>query len=512
VSSDRIFSWLLVIASLIMIAPLWCVTAPPMPDYPAHLATFALIGGAISRFYHVHWIFVPNLASEMIVPGLAKLTGMTNAIRLFLSAGVAMWILGAGAVQRALYGRAGLAPLLGAFFAYNANFVWGFFNYYFAAGLALMTFAAWIATAERNSLSRTLLFTVAATILYFCHLFAVAILGLMIFCFETAQLYSARGFDLRAWLRRMADLAAMFLPAALAFLFLRPMGTEDGRLEFNLADTMIDRFESLILYHFDAPAYALPILLLLLLALALVTRRAAIAPSLWGVLAVLLLGALLAPEWAMGGWAVHLRLPSFFCILLFASTQIRIERRIAAALAGIALALMSGLAWQITENWRGYDRQFAEFRAALPGLPQGTRLLTVLDGATLGDESDQPYWHMGDYAIADRDAMTQLLFTTRGQHLVRLQPPYDRYAASTAQQGSPPDIGELDDLAQGQVDEDTDIRDTFPYLMYFQCHYDEALVVHFAGTRSPVPAMLRLRHAGSFFSLYDIKPDKMCPR
>jgi hypothetical protein len=45
-----------------------------------------------------------------------------------------------------------------------------------------------------------------------------------------------------------------------------------------------------------------------------------------------------------------------------------------------------------------------------------------------------------------------------------------------------------------------------PYLDHFQCHFDIAVVVHLDGKRTPVPAMLRLRHAGSFFSFYDIVP------
>ena len=211
----------LILATLILIAPLWCVTAPPMPDYPAHLATFYLIDGGtqnpiLARFYRIQWIFAPNLASEMMVPWIARLIGLTVAANLFLSAGIAMWVLGAGALQRALYGRVGLAPLLGAFFAYNANFTWGFFNYYFAAGLSLLAFAAWVASAKaRHGAARLLAFTLAATILYFCHVFAAAMLLMMIACFETAQ---RAGLDLRraAAQGMRGRVALIFLPSALA--------------------------------------------------------------------------------------------------------------------------------------------------------------------------------------------------------------------------------------------------------------------------------------------------------
>jgi hypothetical protein len=50
----------------------------------------------------------------------------------------------------------------------------------------------------------------------------------------------------------------------------------------------------------------------------------------------------------------------------------------------------------------------------------------------------------------------------------------------------------------------------FPYLIRFQCHFDTALVVHLGGHRSPVPDMLELEHAGSFFSLYRIRRDEHC--
>ena len=106
----------------------------------------------------------------------------------------------------------------------------------------------------------------------------------------------------------------------------------------------------------------------------------------------------------------------------------------------------------------------------------------------------------------DQGAMTALMFTTRGQHVIRLKPPNDRFAAATADQGMPPDIAQLTDLARGKNVHDPIIGNDLSYLRYFPCHYDEALVVHLNGARSPVPALLKLRHQGSFFALYDILP------
>ena len=104
------------------------------------------------------------------------------------------------------------------------------------------------------------------------------------------------------------------------------------------------------------------------------------------------------------------------------------------------------------------------------------------------------------------------MFTTAGQHVIRARPPLDRIAAKSADQGSPPDIDELDDLAASRMEADEDYRDIFPYLARFQCHFDQAVVIRGAGARSRTPPTLRLVHDGSFYAVYDIVPDARCGR
>src|SRR5258707_7998427 len=111
---------------------------------------------------------------EIVLRTLVRRTGVLPFAKLFLTAALFLWVLGPGAVHRALYGRTGIAPLFGSFFAYNANFLWGFFNYYFSAGLSFAIFAGWIASENRNGTARLAGFTLAVTMLYFCHLFPAA--------------------------------------------------------------------------------------------------------------------------------------------------------------------------------------------------------------------------------------------------------------------------------------------------------------------------------------------------
>ena len=41
--------FLLPLSAAILIAPLWCVAVPAMPDYPAHLAAFFMIAGGAAH-------------------------------------------------------------------------------------------------------------------------------------------------------------------------------------------------------------------------------------------------------------------------------------------------------------------------------------------------------------------------------------------------------------------------------------------------------------------------------
>jgi hypothetical protein len=496
-------------ACVILAVPLWCVASPPMPDYPAHLASFYLIGGGLSHYYRVEWAFLPNLAGEAIIPFLAKLLPLEVATKLFLSVAIAMWVLGPAAIQRALFGKVGLGGVIAAAFAYNAPFMWGFFNYYFAAGFSFFVFAAWILSDANRKPVHFAGFALAFMLVYFAHLFALVTLLMLIGCFEISGAWRERRFSVSELARRLSSLTALCVPAGLVYLFLTPHG--DGlNVQFNFLDTMAERFEAAIQFHFDLPAYALTGSLIVAFAAGFLTRHLTVASRMIPGLIALFFCTLLAPEWALGGWGVHFRLPAVLGVMLFAASDVTLSRQktFAGLIAMIIIFLCQAAI--LTIEWQRVDLRYKGFRAAASDIRPGARLLTVLDGDSLGWSADQPYWHMAEFAVIDRGAFTPLLFATRGQHIIRVLPPMNRYAAATAQQGSPPDIDELNDLAAGRKDADEDIRNVLPYLLQFQCYYDQAVVIHGDGPLSKIPQMLHLTHSGSFYALYDIVPDEKC--
>ncbi len=510
-------SWAIPVSAAILILPIWLARVPAMPDFPAHLATFHLLAGGardphVAQYYRVEWAFVPNLAAEIVVPALSKLMPLLAATKIFLSAVVAMWVLGAAAIHKALYGRIGVAPLAASFFAYNANFMWGFFNYCFGTGLSFLVLAAWIASDGRRGPWRLAAFSMLVTAVYFSHLFALATLLVMITCYELEKLWGERPLSALKVISRAAPVGAIFLPAFLAFVLLKPHGADSSHLEFNLLSTLDDRASAAIQFTFDRPAYLLFVALFLFFVIGLYLRKVTLHPRMRLLLGLLAGAALFTPEWAMGGWGVDLRLPAVLGVLAFAACEFRLGERATEAFAAAVMALIVYQCATLTGNWRYYSKQFSEFRTAISTIAPGSRLMTVLDGDAMGLASDQPYWHMAEYAIIDRGDFTPLLFATKGQHVIQLQPAVRKIAAATAQQGSPPDIGDLDDLEAGNIRDDPDIKSGFPYLIRFQCHFDYAVVIHSGGGQTAPPDMLQRVHAGSFFSLYRILPSDDCNR
>lgn len=511
-SEQNRFAWALVACAALLALPLWFAAMPAMPDYPAHLATFYLLSGGakspvLAQFYRVHWTAVPNLAGEALIPLLGAWIGLRAATAVFLTFAVVAWSLSGAAIQWALFRRITPAPLLGSAFVYNANFMWGFFNYCFGTALALLVFAGWIMAERQRRPWLLACFSLVTLVIYFCHVFAAAMLLLLVFCYEFSAI--SRQTPFAENLRRLGLPLVIAIPAAVAFLFFKPAGA-GGSVEFNIIDTILDRLSSPMQFAFDRPAWLLLAALTALVVYGLWTGRIGLHPRMKPLLLVLVVLCIFMPEWAMGGWGVDLRVPALFGTLAFASAEFRFERRVQLALAGAAVLLAGWQSATLSGNWRYYGHRFAEFRTANRLIRPGSKIVTVLDGDSIGLASDQPYWHMAEYAIIDRGVFTPLLFTTRGQHVIELTPAVAGIAAASAQQGSPPDISELDDLAAGNSRDDKDIREVFPYLLRFQCRFDVAVVIHLAGHRSPVPDTLAPMHEGSFFSLYKIRRDENC--
>lgn len=509
--------WAAVLAGTgaLLIWPLWLSGPPAMPDYAAHLAGYYLLGGAartppLSHFYGIAWGLIPNLAGEAVIPLLAQAMPLETAAKLFLSAALVMWVAGPALIHRVLFGRVGPAPVAASLFAYNVNFMWGFINYYFAAGLCLVVFAAWIAGGSWPRTVRVPIFAAAAVVVYFCHIAAAALLALLIGAYEGSRACDRAARPARRGAAVLAETALVFSPVAVLFL-MRPGADLDGDVSFNLVGTFPARIVGMIERGFSSPAYIVLTAVVVLCIWGARNGRLKIHPRMRFVVAAVAFVALLAPESVMGGWGLHLRFPAVAASLLFASSEIRLGGRTTLGLCAAAMAALAWMSVTLAGQWKGYDRQVAAFRTAVADLPRGSRLMTVVDPAARTQIDTKLYWHMAEFAIIDRSAFTALMFATRGQHAVYVKPAFAPFAARSAEQGTPPGLGELPALAAGRADGAEGFKANHSYLLNFPCHYDEAVLVHGRDGPLHVPRFLKIRHRGRFFSIYDIARPRTCP-
>ena len=239
------------------------------------------------------------------------------------------------------------------------------------------------------------------------------------------------------------------------------------------------------------------------------SKHIAIAPALKVPILVLTAATVLMPNSLSGVWGADFRLPAVLvCVLLAsfiakpeAAKQVRV-----AVLLGVALLL--GRTVFITDHWRTFDAQFAEFRAASAVVAKGAAILEVQDPR---DKPDTPgrivspvFWHLGSLVVIDRAAFFPTLFT--GHTSIDAAP--GRKAIDTPV-GTPVTRDVF--LKTGDADDSPYplghrlSRYIWLYFVGWQETYDYVLSVRFDNA-SPLPTdALERVHVGSYFDIYRVK-------
>ncbi|HYJ44333.1 MAG TPA: hypothetical protein VEW06_07730, partial [Xanthobacteraceae bacterium] len=130
-----LFAVLAAIASIPILLYPW----PPLGDYINHLSRMHVIATVrsdpdLARFYQIDWQVIPNLMMDLIVPLLQRvmnvyLAGQTYTIMCFV-----VILSGTMALNRQLYGRWSVLPLIAFPLLYNSVFLVGTMNYLFGIG------------------------------------------------------------------------------------------------------------------------------------------------------------------------------------------------------------------------------------------------------------------------------------------------------------------------------------------------------------------------------------------
>jgi hypothetical protein len=402
---------------------LLCDITLPLFDYPNHLARMHILidlahSPELQRFYEVVWRPVPNLAMDAVVPVLTHFMPLAWAGKSFVLLTLFLIAGGAAALNRVLFGGWSAWPCLAFLLLYNRFLLWGFLNYLFGIGLALFAFAFWIALGEKSAAPRLAVGALFALLLFFAHLLAFGLYGVMVMGYATGLVLRRR--------RRVAELflaAAPFLPP-LAILFLASPGAVAGAVRFGPAGRKLDLLFSVFdNYHriFDISSFVFVALALLF---AFVRRWARLAPDMLVPLGLLVLVYLAMPnQLATASGADH-RIPLLFDLVFIAGS--RWEARLPRAqrrFLGAALVLFLLRLGLVSVSWQASERTYANLLPALDLLPEGSLVAVAYPPEAVNSEAT-PLAHFPTLAVLRRDVFVPTLFAASTQQPVALRPFY----------------------------------------------------------------------------------------
>lgn len=402
--------------ALAAVAPLWIGELPPLSDLPQHAAQVSILrhwndpACGYPALYEVRWLD-PYGLGYALAWALAGFVSTATALRLVLSAAIVALALATRRALGALGGDPDWAVLVLPL-AYGFPFSGGFFPFVVALPLALALLPAGFRYAREPRLGRGLALGALCAALYFAHLLALAVAGLMLAAVAGAAARSARELP-----RRWAPLAVA-LPAPVAWWLLSPTG-DRGRQASAPYVWGAERLLDLPVQVTGIPGrgWAALALALVLVSFASTRPRPARDPARWApfgaVALVVLFGPTafyLAPRFAL------LLVP--LLLLAFDRPAEPLPRLRRAQLGAVAFLLLAVVGFRFA----AIVREGAGLAQVLARAPAGGRLLYLPFDRDSRWATEAPFLHSGALYGVDRCGVAEKSFARAFQIPVAYRP------------------------------------------------------------------------------------------
>jgi hypothetical protein len=428
----RAVALLFVALMAVAIIPVLTHRLPPLSDYVNHLARVHVINeigedANLSRFYSIDWAIIPNLMIDLVVPWLSEIMNVYAAGQAFTVLSFLLIVSGTLALNRALFGRWSVLPLIAIPLLYNGVLLVGVMNYVFGIGLALWALAGWVMIRERRFVPRLALSTLFVVALFFCHLFAVGIYALGLLAFELQRLWEKRAEPL--W-PRLIDFVATGFP----FLVVGPLilaGPTPNTPGFSADWEFWGKIHGLLLavnVYYPLVAFAL-VAAVVLVGVYSVRREALnFHPFGWAVLAVGAIAYLAMPRVLLAAHLADQRLPIALAFILIACIDIQLRTRTARyAFVGILALVVTMRVIEVQAVWSGVSPRAEEFLKSVRMIERGKRILVVHGSGSGEDEiTNNDLMHAASLATIERSALVTTAFTVPGKHILRARNPYNK--------------------------------------------------------------------------------------
>lgn len=482
--------------------PVLLTPIPAMVDYPNHLARMYILSQNgtpnANPHYEVAWAFYPNLAMDLLVPQLARLTSVENATRLFLLLSQLLIVGGAVLLERVRKGRIHLAGFAALAFLYCLPFSWGFVNFEFGLGLALWGIAVYLLLADGPWPLRFVANTVFVAALYAAHFFSLGIYGATLGLYELWRIRH-QGITYRVGAARLGALA---IPALALFGIMHMTAGSIGNegTSWFLGFKPIWPLRIMNGYNLTVAATTG---LALMISLLFAARRGALKLEPAGIYLAIGFALLyvLIPSKLFGTSFVDLRVIPAAALILPAFCSLSLPRRAwrMAALAAISGIILINL-MVVLAVWLPYRADYAAIIASFHKIDRGSRVLV----GSAGDHGDPPFADLKLYpmyyaptlAVHYAGAFVPNLFTEAGKQPVRAREAVRRLA--TPYGGLVP-TGLLTAIATSQPPADVP-----PFLRTWYQDYDYLYVLG-PPAANPLPDLLEVLDASERFTLYKIR-------
>jgi len=414
----------------ISLIPLGLVRFPPLVDYPNHLARMHILtyldpSNILSEYYQVKWAILPNLATDLIVPLLAKIFPLEIAGRIFIAIIFLLLLSGTCALFYALHRCISVWPLLAVLFLYNRVLLWGLLNYLFGLGLMLWLLAAWIFFSNRPVYARATAFIIPTLCLFFSHIFALGLYGLCVAGYEFS-VHRRGGFRnlAAAW---GVGLIQFILPGIL-FLFFSPTApAAQGDIYYG---SFFYRFVAVlypVLNYNDALDVATAVILGGLFVTGILMKKVRIAEAMYGPLILLFVLFWIMPMNIFTSFRIEMRISIVLAFILISASSpapgaIRHWR------TGIVLLLvLFGVRTTVlTSQWIRADEIYSQYLNAFEQIKPGGRLFTAISYPGVWKPFPVPLTHIPCLAIIERSAFVPSLFASPLQQPVQFTGSYEK--------------------------------------------------------------------------------------
>lgn len=185
--AKKFWLWFLV-AWAVTAVPLLLLHGVPGVDTPNHVARLHVLASleqnhSLWNFYRVHWALLPNLAVDLFIAPIVYFFKVDALLlmKIFLVNMIGITGMGFAVLNRALTGKWSAWGLFGLLFSYSYVLGFGFINYLFGIGLALLFVGVQLLLKEKPSW-RAFVVATGFPILLLNHLLAL-VLGAMTLIF-----------------------------------------------------------------------------------------------------------------------------------------------------------------------------------------------------------------------------------------------------------------------------------------------------------------------------------------